>query len=311
MAAKYFAQNSFFYLLTNSFTSNFEWYTIMTLYNSSQFIMNQIAFNDLGQAVEDFNMNGYNIVGASLQWKPFMGIEDCDAMGRNCKYYGIIADMMDIWAKGYNFTWDIYRDIDNDWGMFPIDGPFNRSGTWKGNMGDVVMGRYQMSLSGWTWRKDRYFLDFVPFSLDKQILCMVPKFPEVDAGLFIRPFTDDVWKFIGIFSISGLVTLFVPYLFLNRWDNMRANHIIQTSLWMFFVLVNAYYGGALTMFFVSEITLPFNTLRDVLQVFPEWNLVYVKGAESNFKIPADQVNSLKSEKFHDSLSNKVIIPGRS
>ena len=76
MAAKYFSQNSFFYLLTNSFTSNFEWYTIMTLYNSTQFIMNQIEFNDLGQAVEDFNMNGLNIVGASLQWKPFMGIED-------------------------------------------------------------------------------------------------------------------------------------------------------------------------------------------------------------------------------------------
>ena len=65
--------------------------------------------------------------------------------------------------------------------------------------------------------------------------------------------------------------------------------------------INAYYGGALTMFFVSEITLPFNTLRDVLQAFPEWNLVFVDGEESNFKIPADQVNSLKSEKFHDSL----------
>ena len=55
------------------------------------------------------------------------------------------------------------------------------------------------------------------------------------------------------------------------------------------------------MFFVSEITLPFNTLRDVLQAFPEWNLVFVDGEESNFKIPADQVNSLKTEKFHDSL----------
>ena len=79
------------------------------------------------------------------------------------------------------------------------------------------------------------------------------------------------------------------------WKNpsdqtVQANSIIQTSLWMFFLLVNAYYGGALTMFFVSELTLPFNTLRDVLQIFPEWKLVFIVGYEAVFKVPADQVN---------------------
>ena len=67
MAAKDFARNSYFYLLTTSLTSNFVWYTIITLYDSSQFVMNRIAFNDLGQAVEDYNMNGYNIVGNALE----------------------------------------------------------------------------------------------------------------------------------------------------------------------------------------------------------------------------------------------------
>ena len=68
MAAKAFAKNSYFYLLTTSSTSNFNWHTILTLYDSSQFIMNQIRFNDLGQAIEDFNLNGYNIVGLSFQY---------------------------------------------------------------------------------------------------------------------------------------------------------------------------------------------------------------------------------------------------
>ena len=27
------------------------------------------------------------------------------------------------------------------------------------------------------------------------------------------------------------------------------------------------------MFFVAEITIPFNTIRDVLKVFPEWKVV--------------------------------------
>ena len=70
---------------------------------------------------------------------------------------------------------------------------------------------------------------------------------------------------------------------------MKANSIIEVSLWFFFVLINAYYGGALTMFFVSEITLPFNTLRDVLKAFPSWNFVFIDGLESFLKLPADQV----------------------
>ena len=289
MAAKAFAKNSYFYLFTTSFTSNFKWYTIMTLNNSSQLIMNQIQFNDLGQAVEDFNMNGYNIVGTALPWKPFIDIQNCDITGRNCQVFGIIPDMMDIWAKVYNFTWDTYRDVNNDWGYVdPVEGPHSGTG---GVMGDVFNGRYQVSFSSWHWKKERYFVDFVPFSLDRIILCLAPKFPEVDTGLFIRPFRNDVWKCIGIFVGCGLAILFIPYLFLNGWDNMKANHIIQISLWMFFFMVNSYYGGALTMFFVSEFTIPFNTLRDVLQVFPEWNLVFVKGYDPTFQIPADQVSN--------------------
>ena len=33
--------------------------------------------------------------------------------------------------------------------------------------------------------------------------------------------------------------------------------------WMFFVFLNAYYGGALTMFFTSPTIIPFQTERDV------------------------------------------------
>jgi hypothetical protein len=33
--------------------------------------------------------------------------------------------------------------------------------------------------------------------------------------------------------------------------------IMVTTLWYFFVLLNAYYGGAMTMFFTSTISNPF------------------------------------------------------
>ena len=41
---------------------------------------------------------------------------------------------------------------------------------------------------------------------------------------------------------------------------------------MFFVLLNAYYGGAMTMFFSSEISVPFTNILEVINAYPTWNL---------------------------------------
>ena len=59
---------------------------------------------------------------------------------------------------------------------------------------------------------------------------------------------------------------------------MTSNQISTFSFWFLFVLLNAFYGGALTMFFVAEISIPFNTMRDVVKIFPEWKLLV---AETN------------------------------
>ena len=163
---------------------------------------------------------------------------------------------------------------------------------WKGVAGDVVTGKYQMGLNAWLWTIERNkVLDFVrPNYLTSTILCYLPKPSELDYGLAIRPFTHNVWKSIGITLSGGLAFFFIPYFFIRGWENMSANSIIKLSLWFFFVLINAYYGGAMTMFFANENVPPFRNLRDVLQAFPTWNLVFTSGVESNFKGPADQVN---------------------
>ena len=111
-------------------------------------------------------------------------------------------------------------------------------------------------------------------------------------------FRDEVWKGIGYLIVLGTFLLVVPYMFINGYDDMTSSKISITCLWFFFVLVNAYYGGALTMFFVSEITLPFKTIRDVLQVFPSWNLVFLDGNDNYFKLPASQVFEITSLLYH-------------
>ena len=149
-----------------------------------------------------------------------------------------------------------------------------------------------MSINGWLKTADRNeILDFVrPICTNFVVLCHSLESSELDYGLAIRPFTPIVWKNIGITAIVGLVVLCLPYFFIRDWDNMSANSITKLSLWIFFVLIHAYYGGAMTMFFANEIVPPFRNLRDVLQAFPKWNLVFTSGLEFYFKVPADQVN---------------------
>ena len=110
--------------MSTSIQSNnsFKWYTIMIFNDNEQFIMNEISFDLLGKAIENYDMQGFEVIGTGLSWKPSLAVENCDKTGRNCDIYGSISDLTNAIAKQYNFTWDIYKDIDNDWGMHPVEG---------------------------------------------------------------------------------------------------------------------------------------------------------------------------------------------
>ena len=50
-------------------------------------------------------------------------------------------------------------------------------------MGNVLTGKYQISLSAWNWLIERdSIFDFVPIVKDFQIMAVVPSPPEVDPG---------------------------------------------------------------------------------------------------------------------------------
>ena len=65
---------------------------------------------------------GIEIVCTGLTWSPYNIHSNCNEFGRNCTNSGLLADMMSMWAREYNFTWDIYADIDGDWGLNPVSG---------------------------------------------------------------------------------------------------------------------------------------------------------------------------------------------
>ena len=94
----------------------------MTFNHETHFIMNEISFDHMGKAIENYDMHGFQVVATGMLWKPSLVVENCDKTGRNCDFYGSVVDLMKVVAQQYNFTWDGYRDLDNDWGMFPVEG---------------------------------------------------------------------------------------------------------------------------------------------------------------------------------------------
>ncbi|XP_040577544.1 uncharacterized protein [Lepeophtheirus salmonis] len=99
---------------------------------------------------------------------------------------------------------------------------------------------------------------------------------NADYELFFRPFTDSCWVVIS--SIVGFSILYPICVSIKVKDYMETYSFrtLVTSLAYFFVLLNAYYGGAMTMFFTTEVTVPFETITDVMEN-PDWSVVYTEG----------------------------------
>ena len=166
---------------------------IITVKNADKGVVNPVRLNSLGQVIEEYDLQGLQVLGVTLSWAPFLTI-DCNEEGKNCTTRGFYHDFTNAMGRIMNFTWDSHADPNGDWGVRPISGPFNRSGEWGGVMGGVVNGDYMISLCQWVWLRERYgLLDFVSTTAEATMLAITPKPPEVDTGLFVRPFTNDAW----------------------------------------------------------------------------------------------------------------------
>ena len=82
----------------------------------------------------------------------------------------------------------------------------------------------------------------------------------------------------------------IPYATLNYYEHTDGYMITSTTAWIFFVLLNAYYGGALTMFFTSEIRVPFSSIEEVMRAYPNWQLKMMSGNDVHFQYKAIQVS---------------------
>ena len=307
----YAGQNAWFYLFFPNSTIIRQ---VISLTNSTQGVLIQdLLLNKRGQIIEKYNLEGLHLYSTALNWAPYFTLENCNEKGRNCQLEGYLSDLMTAMGQTLNFTWTSHKPIDGSWGVRPLSGPFNFSGVWGGAMGGVLQSQYHLSLSQWVWNIERYgLLDFVVSCTKRMALVLTPQPPPVDMGLFFRPFRDEAWTLVGFSICLIFITLIIPFATISFYEETNAKTITTLTAWGFFVLINAYYGGAMTMFFSSELRIPFNGIEDVIQAYPDWKLKMQIGNDVYFQYKALQGDPLYVafwqrviEEPHDTVFNTI------
>ena len=319
------SENALFYLIYQQKTSfsphEILYKQVISIKHASRAIVEDFQMNELGQVIEKYNLQGLKLYGTTLSWAPTIMIENCDSKGKNCETRGLYRDLMDAMSKVLNFTWECHKEVNNNWGVSPIiEADGNK--TWVGLFGSIVNGDYMFSPCSWQWNIVRYGLvDFVSTTwqyrqgtfkykfevyhrvkLDISVLtdkcvfyyrlhALTPKNPEIDYGLLVRCFTNETWNFIAIITVILFIFILLPYNFIQSEFYEQTNGYILASFsgWMFFVMLEIFYGGALTMFFTTEVRIEFESTEDVLRAYPDWKILIKAGTEIDWIQKANTV----------------------
>ena len=320
------AKSSFFYwgYRKPGATDELEWYQILTIDDYEQFIINPLSFDQPnGIILEHHDLQGLHLKDMTLSWAPFYTVSNCKegdhpkGPTKNCETAGYLDDTMKLFSKSLNFTWESYNEPENNWGTVPISGPANVSGEWGGVVGYLVRREYQIAISSWIMNEGRLdMFDFVPIIRDRMVLIAKPQRDPIDPGLFIRPFQRDAWYMIGITGTIIIGCLVIPTLLAPKFTRTTSFKMVTSIGWLLFMLIEIYYSGALTMFFSTEVSLPFETTREVMNAYDDWKLMMQAGNEVFFVNKAlegdpeyaefwDRRNNLPDETVFSSVSDGV------
>ena len=290
--------NAWFTVMYQNYSNMTKYQNILSLSNNSKTLVQDIKLKERNPMVENYNLEGLELYSNTLSWAPYFMISNCDDAGQNCEMSGFLNDFVNAMGNIVNFTWTSHAPTDGSWGTV------NENGVWTaGPMSSVMNGEYHMSISPWLWKFERFgLMDFVSLNPNAFVLALTPQPAEYDMGLFIRPFQDEAWILVLASVIIIVINIAIPYSLLSYYEHTESFKLSSLFSWLFFLLINAYYSGALTMFFSSELTLPFNSIEDVMRSYPDWNLKFIDGNDIHFIVKAKSGDYLYSE-FWERVTN--------
>ena len=105
-------------------------------------------------------------------------------------------------------------------------------------------------------------------------------------SIFLKPLDTNSWvAFIATTTalvLAAQLLLFIRYLQGKHAKTKTAKKIAKVLIffaWVCFVLTFCFYRGVLTMFFSTEVDIPFRTMKDVIKKYPKWKLMIRSGVQ--------------------------------
>ncbi len=173
------------------------------------------------------------------------------------------------------------QEVTGLWGVQPSQGSWtDPNATFEGITAGLVAQTYDLTYGPcwmWIWGRTFWF-DFTPGVITHKLtLAFNFKEPRIDLTLLLRPFTVHSWIFV-LLSVVAVSFLLIFVKSKTSADGMASRIVVATG-WLLFILTNAYFGGALTMFFSSEASLPFLSLEEGAEAFPTWTFLHKYGSD--------------------------------
>ena len=256
--------------------SNGSIYHQITFRDHNHIVGNEISCNLIRcfPLMENFDFKGLSISGETLNWEPWISLQDC-SLHEMCSTSGILSDIMDLIAHQKNFTWNVRKS--DTWGTVAFS-----NGSYGGVYGQLKRDEQDLPLASWANILERFdTMDITTSISESKFSVVVNKNNQpVEFLLYLHPFTLDSWMAVGSMIILIIALLYIPSCFTQtHYEGSLAQNISVISSWGFFILIHGIYGGALTMFFTTSYKLPFESLHEALGYFPDWKLVLIKGNE--------------------------------
>ena len=231
---------------------------------------------------EPYNFNGGPLRLINGDWIPYMKMLKNTGSNVRCEVEGIFPDIFSLLGGIYNFSNEYY--CNENWGN--INGDFvNETGN-ETVLESVVKGLFDITPGPWThfYNRDSWLDSSAPYFYTNRILVANLKNSPVDYSLFLRPFQNNAWMVITLSAILILGQLKL----LNKFQQCDHYRLICFSGWTCFLLLNAFYGGACTMFFTAPPKVPFNSILEGANAYPEWSLFILKDTTGVLEEPQYQ-----------------------
>ncbi len=263
-------------------------YRSQTFRDQNIFVLNKITLMRADNRFilhHDYDMSGAILTSMARDWRPYNRFFDCKhEWWGDCTQEGIFANVSQVLAKQFNFTIVANKEPHDNWGKDRCVGKMEL-GNWtegqpfpNGVYGYLEHERMDMSLIAFRSileRENNFDLSIPVCSATRKIVFSLDRNTNLDFTMFFRPFARLSWSFFTLTLAVFVILACIFNMIDSKAEKRFSYQILMLTIWLMFVLLNAFYGGALTMFYSTPPSIPFNNLQEVIKLYPTWKLFII------------------------------------